>query len=73
MTLVRMAWIGCGTHANEMLLPQLMRHDVTLTALCDTDAGRLARTAARFGVPPERTTCTARASPWTARASEPPA
>lgn len=56
MTLLRMAWIGCGTHANEMLLPQLMRHDVTLTALCDTDADRLAGTAARFGIPPERTT-----------------
>ncbi len=56
MTLQRMAWIGCGTHANEMLLPQLMRHDVTLAVLCDTDADRLARTAARFGVPPERTT-----------------
>jgi myo-inositol 2-dehydrogenase/D-chiro-inositol 1-dehydrogenase len=39
-----------------MLLPQLMRHDVTLAALCDTDADRLARTAMRFGVPPERTT-----------------
>lgn len=56
MTSLRMAWIGCGTHANEMLLPQLMRHDVTLVALCDTDADRLARTAIRFGVPPERTT-----------------
>ncbi len=56
MTSLRMAWIGCGTHANEMLLPQLMRHDVTLAALCDTDADRLARTAMRFGVPPERTT-----------------
>jgi myo-inositol 2-dehydrogenase/D-chiro-inositol 1-dehydrogenase len=51
-----MAWIGCGTHANEMLLPQLMRHDVALAALCDTDADRLARTAARFGVAPEKTT-----------------
>jgi myo-inositol 2-dehydrogenase / D-chiro-inositol 1-dehydrogenase len=56
MTPVRIAWIGCGTHANEMLLPQLMRHDVTLAALCDSDADRLARTAARFGVLPERTT-----------------
>jgi myo-inositol 2-dehydrogenase / D-chiro-inositol 1-dehydrogenase len=56
MTSVRTAWIGCGTHANEMLLPQLMRHDVTLAALCDTDADRLARTAARFGIPPQRTT-----------------
>jgi myo-inositol 2-dehydrogenase / D-chiro-inositol 1-dehydrogenase len=56
MTSMRMAWIGCGTHANEMLLPQLLRHDVTLAALCDMDADRLARTAVRFGVPPERTT-----------------
>jgi myo-inositol 2-dehydrogenase / D-chiro-inositol 1-dehydrogenase len=56
MTPVRIAWIGCGTHANEMLLPQLMRHDVTLAALCDSDADRLARTAMRFGVLPERTT-----------------
>jgi len=56
MNSVRMAWVGCGTHANEMLLPQLMRHDVTLAALCDADADRLARTAARFGIPPERTT-----------------
>jgi myo-inositol 2-dehydrogenase/D-chiro-inositol 1-dehydrogenase len=49
---VRIGWIGCGTHANEMLLPQLMRHDVTLAALCDTDPDRLGRTAARFGVAP---------------------
>ena len=28
MSALRIGWIGCGTHANEMLLPQLMRHDV---------------------------------------------
>ncbi len=39
MTRVRIGWIGCGTHANEMLLPQLARHDVTIAALCDTDGG----------------------------------
>ena len=33
----RIGWIGCGVHANEMLLPQLTRHDVTLAA----DPGRL--------------------------------
>lgn len=49
MTL-RIGWIGCGTHANEMLLPQLVRHDVQLVAMCDTDADRLGRTARRFGV-----------------------
>jgi myo-inositol 2-dehydrogenase / D-chiro-inositol 1-dehydrogenase len=50
---VRIGWIGCGTHANEMLLPQLTRHDATVVALCDTDAERLARTAARYGVSSE--------------------
>jgi myo-inositol 2-dehydrogenase / D-chiro-inositol 1-dehydrogenase len=50
MSALRIGWIGCGTHANEMLLPQLMRHDVRLTALCDTDADRLGRTAQRYGV-----------------------
>ena len=50
MSPVRIGWIGCGLHANEMLLPQLVRHDVRLVALCDTDADRLGRTAARYGV-----------------------
>lgn len=47
---VRIGWVGCGVHANEMLLPQLARHDVKIVALCDIDAERLARTAARYGV-----------------------
>ena len=47
---LRIGWIGCGIHANEMLLPQLTRHDVVLAALCDTDADRLGRTARRYGV-----------------------
>ncbi|MFI5016083.1 MAG: Gfo/Idh/MocA family protein [Hyphomicrobiales bacterium] len=50
MSSVGIGWVGCGTHANEMLLPQLIRHDVRLAALCDADAARLAATAARFGV-----------------------
>ena len=50
MTTLRIGWIGCGTHANEMLLPQLTRHDVRLMALCDTDTERLGRTGQRFGV-----------------------
>lgn len=53
MSTQKIAWIGCGTHAGEMLLPQLMRHDVALAGLCDTDPERLSRTAARFGVPTE--------------------
>lgn len=47
----RIGWIGCGTHANEMLLPQITRYDVNLVAMCDTDEERLGRTARRFGVP----------------------
>lgn len=51
MSRLAIAWIGCGTHANEMLLPQLTRFDIRLAGLCDTDAGRLANTGDRFGVP----------------------
>ena len=47
----RIAWIGCGTHANEMLLPQITRLDAAIATICDTDADRLGRTASRFGVP----------------------
>ena len=51
---LRIGWIGCGTHANEMLLPQLTRHDVVIAALCDNDAARLAATGRRYGVAPDR-------------------
>jgi len=50
---IRVGWIGCGRHANAMLLPQLARYDIALAALCDADAGRLAAAARRFGVPGE--------------------
>jgi myo-inositol 2-dehydrogenase/D-chiro-inositol 1-dehydrogenase len=50
MSTIRIGWIGCGTHANEMLLPQITRHDVRIVALCDTDAERLGRTSQRYGV-----------------------
>jgi myo-inositol 2-dehydrogenase / D-chiro-inositol 1-dehydrogenase len=46
----RIGWIGCGTHAGEMLLPQLVRLDVRLAALADVDPGRLDRIAERYGV-----------------------
>jgi myo-inositol 2-dehydrogenase/D-chiro-inositol 1-dehydrogenase len=48
--MIRIGWIGCGTHAGEMLLPQLVRLDVRLEALCDIDAERLALVADRYGV-----------------------
>lgn len=52
MTL-RIGWIGCGTHATQMLLPQLLRHDVQIAALCDVNAERLALAGRQFGVAAE--------------------
>jgi myo-inositol 2-dehydrogenase/D-chiro-inositol 1-dehydrogenase len=50
MSKLRIGWIGCGTHANEMLLPQLTRFDAKIAALCDVDEGRLTATGERFGI-----------------------
>jgi myo-inositol 2-dehydrogenase/D-chiro-inositol 1-dehydrogenase len=49
MTL-KIGWIGCGIHATQMLLPQLVRHDVEIAALCDIDGKRLADASRQFGV-----------------------
>ncbi len=49
MTL-KIGWIGCGVHATQMLLPQVVRHDVQLAALCDIDGARLAAAGRQFGV-----------------------
>ncbi len=46
----RMAWIGCGRHAEAMLLPQLQRHDVELVAVCDIDAATAQKMGRRYGV-----------------------
>jgi len=46
----RIGWIGCGKHANEMILPQLARAGFEVVQLCDIDAEALDRTARRFGV-----------------------
>lgn len=54
MNPVRIGWVGCGLHANEMLLPQLARRDIEFVAMCDIDADRLGRTAQRYGVAPDR-------------------
>ncbi len=53
MTALRIGWIGCGTHAMEMLLPQIARHDVELRAICDTSRERLDRAGRRHGVAAE--------------------
>jgi len=47
---LRLGWIGCGTHATQMLLSQWLRHDVVLSALCDNDESRLQSAARQFGV-----------------------
>jgi len=47
---MRIGWIGCGTHAAEMLLPQLVRLPVTLAAIADTDAQRRLTIGDRYGV-----------------------
>ncbi|WP_210485418.1 Gfo/Idh/MocA family protein [Microvirga antarctica] len=49
MTL-KMGWIGCGVHATQMLLPQLVRQDVEIVALCDIDGKRLSDAGRQFGV-----------------------
>jgi myo-inositol 2-dehydrogenase/D-chiro-inositol 1-dehydrogenase len=46
----RIAWIGCGKHANEMILPQLSRAGLEVVQLCDIQSEALASTAHRFGV-----------------------
>lgn len=48
--MIRIGWIGCGNHASEMLLPQLVRLDVRLAAICDIDPARLATIGDRYGV-----------------------
>ena len=50
MTNRRMVWIGCGRHAEHMLLPQLMRHDVELVGVCDLNAEAAGRVGRRYGV-----------------------
>ncbi len=50
MKALRIGWIGCGTHAMEMLLPQLSRHHVELHAVCDTAHERLELAGRRHGV-----------------------
>ena len=46
----RVAWIGCGRHAEQMLLPQLLRHNIELVAVCDLDASTVQKIGRRYGV-----------------------
>jgi myo-inositol 2-dehydrogenase/D-chiro-inositol 1-dehydrogenase len=47
---MRIGWVGCGTHAAEMLLPQLSRLGVTIAAVADQDEARLTMVGERYGV-----------------------
>ena len=47
---MRIGWVGCGTHAGEMLLPQLVRLPVQLAAVADVNAERLGLIGDRYGV-----------------------
>jgi myo-inositol 2-dehydrogenase/D-chiro-inositol 1-dehydrogenase len=47
----RVIWVGCGRHAEQMLLPQLMRHDIELVGVCDIQRAAAEKVARRYGVP----------------------
>jgi len=47
----RVVWIGCGRHAEQMLLPQLARHDVELVGVCDLNEETVQKMGRRYGVP----------------------
>ena len=46
----RIVWIGCGRHAEQMLLPQLARHDVELVGICDLNEEVAQKIGRRYGV-----------------------
>lgn len=48
--MMRIGWIGCGNHAAEMLLPQLVRLPVRLEAVADPNEARRDLVGDRYGV-----------------------
>jgi myo-inositol 2-dehydrogenase/D-chiro-inositol 1-dehydrogenase len=48
--MIDIGWIGCGTHAREMLLPHMPGAGLRIAALCDRDPHALAATGAAYGV-----------------------
>ena len=48
--MIRIGWIGCGKHAEEMLLPQLSRLPVTIAAIADPSEERRAMIGNRYGI-----------------------
>ena len=48
--MIRIGWIGCGNHASEMLLPQLVRLPARVEAICDINPERVMLIGDRYGV-----------------------
>ncbi len=48
--MIRIGWIGCGNHASEMLLPQLVRVPVPVKAIYDIKPNRLELIGDRYGI-----------------------
>lgn len=46
----RVLWVGCGRHAEQMLLPQLVRQDVEIVAVCDINEAAAVALARRYGI-----------------------
>jgi myo-inositol 2-dehydrogenase / D-chiro-inositol 1-dehydrogenase len=46
----RVAWVGCGRHAEQMLLPQLVRQDIDIVAFCDINPEAAAAMGRRYRV-----------------------
>jgi len=46
----RIVWVGCGRHAQQMLLPQLTRLDVEIVGVCDLDRSAAESMARRYGI-----------------------
>lgn len=49
MSTLRIAYIGAGNFSNSSMFPQLARHDMELTGICDLDEARVTRAQQRYG------------------------
>lgn len=47
---LNLVWIGCGRHAEQMLLPQIVRQNVKILGVCDINKTAAHTLAARYGI-----------------------